>query len=154
MKKKKKKKKNVFTGATLALALLAAGCAAKPQTTTPAAQARTPPDSAHNARNSLNWEGAYAGTIPAASGPGIEVQITLRKDLTYTARCQYIEREDPGFTVEGTFDWDAGGRIIRLDTKEMPPYYLVGEEKLIQLDMEGNPITGMLADNYALAKQP
>ena len=149
----KKTKQNVFIGVALFLSLLAAGCAAKPQTPQ-AAQTERPSDSAHNSRNSLNWEGGYAGTIPAASGPGIEVHITLRGDLTYTASYRYIEREGADFTIEGTFEWDPEGRIITLDTQEMPPYYQVGEEKLIQLDMEGSPITGMLADNYVLTKQP
>lgn len=110
-------------------------------------------DAAHNSRNSLNWDGVYKGTIPAASGPGIEVTITLDSGLHYTANYLYIEREGADFTISGTFQWDEDGRIIMLDTDILPPYYQVGENKLIQLDMEGNPVTGMLADLYVLNKQ-
>jgi uncharacterized lipoprotein NlpE involved in copper resistance len=146
-------KKIKVTGAAVTVALLLAGCAAKPQPQS-AAQTQPPVDQAHNARNSLNWEGLYTGVIPAASGPGIEVHITLRGDLTYTASYRYLEQEDADFTVEGRFAWDAAGLVITLDTKDIPPYYRVGEERLIQLDMTGEPITGMPADTYVLSKQP
>ncbi|MDR0379793.1 MAG: copper resistance protein NlpE, partial [Candidatus Accumulibacter sp.] len=52
--------------------------------------------------------------------------------------------------VSGTFRWDKGRNVIALDAENFPPYYRVGEDRLIQMDMEGNPITGDLADNYVL----
>jgi uncharacterized lipoprotein NlpE involved in copper resistance len=109
-------------------------------------------DAAHNSRNSLNWQGVYAGVIPAADGPGISVQITLNDDETYTIRYQYIDRAGSGFTDSGAFTWDDEGSVITLDTRDFPPYYQVGENRLIQLDMSGEPIRGGLADNYVLKK--
>jgi uncharacterized lipoprotein NlpE involved in copper resistance len=108
-------------------------------------------DAAHNSRNSVNWDGVYTGTIPAASAPGINVQIRLNLDETYEVWYQYIDRPDD-FTEKGAFKWDQTGSIITLDTKDFPPYYKVGENILIQLDMQGNVITGSLADNYVLHK--
>jgi hypothetical protein len=56
------------------------------------------------------------------------------------------------FTGSGTFKWDNDGGVIILDTADFPPYYRVGENKLIQLDMQGKIITGSLAENYVLKK--
>jgi uncharacterized lipoprotein NlpE involved in copper resistance len=108
-------------------------------------------DAAHNSRNSINWDGVYTGIIPAADGPGIKVQLVLRSDETYELRYEYIDK--PGvFTSKGDFRWDESGSVITLDDREMPPYYKVGENILIQLDMQGKIITGNLADNYVLRK--
>jgi uncharacterized lipoprotein NlpE involved in copper resistance len=111
-------------------------------------------DAEHNSKNSLNWAGVYTGTIPAADGPGINVTISLNTGGTYEARYQYIERPGSDFTLKGTFVWDNTGNIIKLNTKDIPPYYKVGENRLIQLDMRGKPITGNLADMYVLGKTP
>jgi hypothetical protein len=79
--------------------------------------------------------------------------MTLCPDSTYTMVYHYIDREpgdDGDDAVSGTFRWDKGRNVIALDAENFPPYYRVGEDRLIQLDMEGNPITGDLADNYVL----
>ncbi|GHV94249.1 hypothetical protein AGMMS50293_05690 [Spirochaetia bacterium] len=109
-------------------------------------------DAAHNSRNSLNWPGVYAGTIPAADGPGINVELTLNSNETYKISYQYIDRGNDVFTETGSFKWDNAGGKIMLDAREMPSYYQVGENRLIQLDMNGNKITGVLAANYELKK--
>jgi uncharacterized lipoprotein NlpE involved in copper resistance len=103
---------------------------------------------------SLNWAGIYSGVTPAADGPGIEVQITLNTDKTFTLQYKYIDRIDSIFMHEGSFTWDKKGEIIILDIENTPPYYKVEENKLIQLDMQGKRITGDLADHYVLEKAP
>ncbi|MDR0600327.1 MAG: copper resistance protein NlpE [Treponema sp.] len=110
-------------------------------------------DAAHNSRNSVNWEGVYEGTIPAADGPGIDVRVTLNTDETYEVRYDYIGKEG-GFTTTGRFAWNKDGDTITLDARDIPPYYKVGEGILIHLDMEGKVITGDLADLYVLRKVP
>jgi len=121
-----------------------------------AAQSEVQPqitEMADNSQNSLDWAGVYTGVIPAASGPGINVTITLRFDLSYEVLYEYIGRPDGDFSFTGTFKWDDAGRVITLDAANIPPHYQVGEGRLFQLDMEGNRITGELADKYILAKQ-
>ena len=110
-------------------------------------------DSAHNSKNSLNWAGLYTGMIPAADGPGINVRITLHENGAYEISYQYIDRGDERFEHAGTFTWNDSGSVIILDSTEFPPYYKVGENILIQLDMEGKDITGPLAENYRLQKE-
>jgi len=108
-------------------------------------------DMSHNSRDSLDWEGRYTGRIPSASGSGIDVQITLRSDLTFSLVYDYVDRQ--GFwTGMGTFSWDETGNIIILKHPDLPPYYKVEEGRLRQLDLEGNIITGNLADMYVLKK--
>lgn len=113
-------------------------------------------DAAHNSRNSLNWDGVYAGMIPAADGPGINVEITLHPGETYELSYQYVDRGDARYTYDGSFKWDRNGNVITLNSLEsenIPSHYRVGEDQLIQLDLKGKPITGELADNYILKKR-
>ena len=108
-------------------------------------------DMSHNARDSLDWEGRYAGRIPSASGSGIDVQITLRSDQTFSMVYDYVDRQ--GFyTGMGTFDWDETGNVIILKHPDFPPYYRVEKDRLLHLDLEGKIITGNLADMYVLKK--
>ncbi|MDR0552105.1 MAG: copper resistance protein NlpE N-terminal domain-containing protein [Spirochaetaceae bacterium] len=142
----------VLTAAILLMPL--AGCRPKNSQTNAGIDAgRNGIDAAHNSRNSVNWEGVYTGTIPAADGPGINVRITLNTDETYEMTSDYIDR-DGVFTESGKFSWDESGGIIILDVdpQKQPSKYRVGENTLMQLDLEGNEITGMFADNYILHK--
>jgi uncharacterized lipoprotein NlpE involved in copper resistance len=135
------------------LALLSVGFVSCGQKNKPANQENTVAiDIAHNSRNSLDWKGVYTGVISCANCEGISVQITL-DDNTYQASYLYLGKKDA--TPEqfsGKFSWDEAGSVVILETTDIPPYYKVGENRLIQLDMEGNPITGEHADMYVLAK--
>jgi uncharacterized lipoprotein NlpE involved in copper resistance len=108
---------------------------------------------ADNSRNSLDWQGTYTGVIPCADCSGINVTITLNPS-TYELSYLYLGKNDNvPFQVVGSFSWDETGSIINLENDaSIPSYYQVGENKLIQLDMEGNLITGNLADKYVLTK--
>jgi len=110
-----------------------------------------PVDMSHNARESLDWEGRYVGRIPAASGSGINVQITLNLDQTFTLVYEHVDRRGMS-TRMGKFEWDETGSIVILNSHDYPPYYKVGEDHLLQLDMQGKVITGSLADQYVLRK--
>jgi len=104
-----------------------------------------------NSRTSVDWAGNYAGLTPAADGPGINVQITLRADESYTIVYNYVDRQGIA-TESGTFSWNEAGSIITLKNTTFPPYYMVGENHLLQLDMKGKKIKGSLADHYVLKK--
>jgi uncharacterized lipoprotein NlpE involved in copper resistance len=106
----------------------------------------------HNSKISLDWEGVYTGTIPSASGPGIDVRLKLNMDQSFELTYEYLDRDNEPFNWTGSFQWDDTGNIITLGIEDVPSYYKVAENKLIQLDMEGEPISGELADNYELKK--
>ncbi|GAB6009672.1 hypothetical protein FACS1894179_10600 [Bacteroidia bacterium] len=105
----------------------------------------------HNARNSLDYQGTYTGKVPTASGEGMLVSLTL-EDSTYVKKTEYIGKKEI-FEDKGKYTWNAEGNTVILDgIKGAPNQYFVGENTLIQLDMEGKKITGELADQYILTK--
>lgn len=105
----------------------------------------------HNAKNSLDYKGTYTGRIPSASGEGILVSVTLA-DSTYVKKMEYVNKKDATFEEKGTYTWNTAGNTITLQKSEAPNQYFVGENTLSQLDMDGNTITGELADMYILKK--
>ncbi|MDR0734900.1 MAG: copper resistance protein NlpE [Elusimicrobiota bacterium] len=111
-------------------------------------------DKVHNSRNSVDWDGTYTGVIPCADCEGIKVELTLSPQETYKISYTYLGKSDNSFKGAGKFSWDKDGSSVTLDTKDLafPPYYKVGENKLIQLDMNGQKITGKLSDKYVLIK--
>lgn len=107
----------------------------------------------HNSANSLDIAGTYTGILPCADCEGIKTEIILNKDLTYIMRKSYLGKDEKIYETSGLFTWNAEGNTIILSgIKDAPNQYFVGENKLIQLDMDGLRITGNLADNYVLAK--
>jgi uncharacterized lipoprotein NlpE involved in copper resistance len=109
-------------------------------------------DAAHNSQNSLDLYGTYRGIVPCADCGGIEVEMTLAKNGTYNLRYTYIGKGKNSYRETGKFKLNSTGGTITLDIKEYPPYYKVGQNALLQLDMEGKIITGQLANNYMLKK--
>ena len=112
-------------------------------------------DSSHIVANSLNWIGIYKGTLPCADCQGIETTLELKADNTFKLTSVYLGKADLGSsTASGPFDWSDDYRGIRLQGfANKPDQYLLGENTLTQLDMEGKVITGDLADKYVLRKQ-
>ncbi len=111
------------------------------------------PDTAHTSRNSLDWAGTYVGTVPCADCPGIHTRLSLYKDGTFARVTRYLDRDGYTYVDRGSFSWDADGRTIRLDgIEDAPDRYQVVEQGVIQRDLEGNPVTGDLAERYRLSK--
>lgn len=134
--------------ATLAAVGLLAGCAIGPPA--PGEAAATPP-TGDTSRNALDWPGRYRGVLPCADCEGIETVITLGGDQRYTLATRYLGREPVAREVAGTFAWNDAGNVITLGGLEhQPAQYLVGENVLIQLDLQGQRITGELASRYRL----
>jgi uncharacterized lipoprotein NlpE involved in copper resistance len=109
-------------------------------------------DAAHNSKNSLNWDGVYAGIVPAGDTAGVELRVTLNSNETFEAQYEFVGKHESKFVNVGMFSWNDAGNIIELDIEHFPRYYAVGENILIQLDMNGNLISGSLADEYVLRK--
>jgi len=105
-----------------------------------------------NAQSSIDWEGVYKGTIPAADCDGINVTMKLNKDQSFEMSYEYIGRVREPFTWTGKFKWDDTGNIIIIDIIDAPSFYKVAKNMLTQLDMEGKLIKGNLAANYVLKK--
>lgn len=108
----------------------------------------------HNAQSSLDWMGTYEGTLPCADCEGIKTTIMLNEDGTFTAKEEYMNKPDGNMESKGTFTWDASGTNVTLtDGKDFKQSYKVIEGAILQLDTEGNEITGNMADLYKLSKK-
>jgi copper homeostasis protein (lipoprotein) len=113
---------------------------------------KTSAGNSDNSRNSLDWSGMYYGVLPCADCEGIETTVQLNKDNTYTLSTKYAGKETTAKTVGGSFGWSVAGNIIILQNQQRGSF-VVGENKLVQLDQDGKIITGELADRYILKKK-
>lgn len=112
-----------------------------------------PGNDMHNAQNSLDWEGTYKGLTPCADCEGIETEVTLKKDMSFVIKTKYKGKSDKFSEEHGKFKWDDKGSNITLEgLKGHPAQFFVGENTLTQLDMNGNKVTGELAEMYVLKK--
>lgn len=109
----------------------------------------------HTSQISLDWAGTYHGILPCADCSGIDKFIHLKADGTFEINRTYLGKSDSTYHTEGSFEWGPDGGTITLDIESagvMPYHYRVGENLLIQLDLEGNRIDGELAELYNLEK--
>ena len=108
----------------------------------------------HNAQNSLDILGTYKGTLPCADCEGIETEITLNEDETYTKKTKYLGKDEKVFEELGDYSWKEDGNTLILEGIDTEPMeYMVRENSLMQMDMQGNKITGDLSEKYILEKQ-
>lgn len=137
--------------------LIATGCSSGASGTKNSETSADPtvPNPAHTTQNSQDWIGIYKGTLPCADCQGIETTLELTKENTFILTSVYIGKADLGSsTAKGPFDWSDDYRAIRLQGfANKPDQYILGENTLTQLDMDGKVITGELADKYVLRKQ-
>lgn len=110
---------------------------------------------AHNAKNSIDYVGTYKGILPCADCEGLDTEIVINENETYKIITKYQGKGNKNFIKKGNFTWNKNGNTIILSNVENEPkYYLVGKNTLTQLDLSGQKITGSLANDYILAKQP
>lgn len=126
------------------------GCEPNDETTS-----ETVPPDMHNSMIAVDWVGTYHGVVPCADCEGVDTKITLTGELNYQAERIYLGKSDQIFKSEGSFNWSEDGSRIQLNDlnpSHAPGAYQVGENRLFQLDMDGNRIEGNLADQYVLTK--
>lgn len=130
-----------FSILTAIILLVLTGCSTKSQP--------------HASRGSLDWAGAYSGVLPCADCEGIQTVMTINPDQSFVLASTYLGRDNATFEERGTFAWNEDGSTIILQTTpDRPSRYLVGENTLTMLDMDGELIPGELAAHYVLRKQP
>ena len=109
----------------------------------------------HNSRNSLDWDGIYSGILPCADCEGIKTDIELHRDGTYRMARKYLGRGDSLFLEKGAFQWNEQGSSITLlsdgDSPD-PAHFQVGENQLIRLGQNSQPIQSDLGEMYVLWK--
>lgn len=90
-----------------------------------------------NSANALDWPGTYKRTFPCADCEGIETTIFLGKNRLYSITTKYLGKKKAiPHETKGGFRWNKDGNKIELmGIDNAPNKYLVGENKLIQLDL-------------------
>lgn len=94
----------------------------------------------HNARNALDWSGAYEGSLPGL-GP---TRLVLEADESYV-----LEQEG---VVRGRFRWLPDGNTIELDDAAGRQRIFVSENYLLWLPPDGRRPTGERARQVELRK--
>ncbi|PKP25542.1 MAG: copper resistance protein NlpE [Bacteroidetes bacterium HGW-Bacteroidetes-2] len=107
----------------------------------------------HTSQNSLDWAGTYSGILPCADCEGMETLLKLESDV-YVLKTKQIGKDNAYLEQTGNLTWSDDGKMVILGGKEIGPFmYMVEENRLIQLDLNGKKIIGDLADKYVLKKQ-
>jgi copper homeostasis protein (lipoprotein) len=105
-------------------------------------------------RNSEDYIGTYKGILPCADCKGLETEIAINENTTFSIKTKYQGKGEKVFVKKGHFTWNKKGDIIILTDVNEPNQYFVGKNTITQLDIYGKKITGSLADEYILSKQP
>ena len=96
------------------------------------------PADMHTSQNSLDWAGAYEGTLPCADCPGIKTRLTLNRDGSYELSTLYLDRQVARQLARGQFTWNDAGNAITLDAKGGGQRFAVGEGRLTLLNRDGS----------------
>jgi heat shock protein HslJ len=110
---------------------------------------------ADTSQNALDWAGVYAGVMPCADCEGIQTTLVLHNDNRYELRTTYLGKSHEESVLHGSFTWNHEGNVITLegvDPTSQPAKYLVGENRLFQFDIEGNPMPADIEMRYTLEK--
>ncbi len=109
---------------------------------------------AHHAQNSINWPGVYHGFTPCDDCKGVKTTFALNQNGSYILITQYVGKSEREIVEKGKFSWGNQSDTIVLTPRNSSTtrQYLVGENMLIQLDDNGNRISGKLADRYILRR--
>jgi len=99
-----------------------------------------------------NYEGTYSGTLPCADCSGIRMEITLNGGNYKILSVYEGVDENNRFEESGTYTWDQDTNMITLDGDDTNKY-LFDNNTLVALDMDGNRVTGELANMYILKKR-
>jgi heat shock protein HslJ len=107
-----------------------------------------------NYRETVSWAGTYTGTVPCADCPGIEWELTLNPEMTYTMHRTYIDR---GYIApqSGKFTWNAAGTqidLLDIGDRDGAEHFLVLEDKLILLTPDGEIPSHTNLQRYTLTK--
>lgn len=103
-----------------------------------------------------DWAGTYEGTLPCADCGGIENRLTLTAEGSYRLVETYLggpaNPDGSSYTYDGKFHWTESGTDIILDGPERDTRYRLQGLLLVEVDLDGRPLTGPLAGMYNLKK--
>lgn len=116
--------------------------------------AETMDEDIHHAQNGIEWPGVYNGFTPCDDCKGVKTTLALNKNNSYMLLTKYVGKSEREFVEKGKFTWDDKSSTISITSRDNSTtrHYSVEENRLIQLDDNGNRISGKLADRYILRR--
>lgn len=112
----------------------------------------TAPSAADKA--AVKYFGSYEGTMPCASCPGIETELILNPDFTFSLIELYLDGEKELVLTEGKWKLSDDMSYISLGYDEEDPprlYYTAEDNDIVKLDIYAKPILSPL--NYTLKRK-
>lgn len=97
-----------------------------------------------------DYSGQYAGILPCADCEGIAYRLALNTDYSYRERLYYQGKSTEAFENQGTFSIRPDGIVVLEKSEKGMSLFRKNDYGLLMLDIEGNEITGALADRYQL----
>ncbi len=102
--------------------------------------------------NTQDWYGTYEAVIPCADCPGIKTTLTLNENRSFKLEEEYLERKSRN-EDQGSYKWDAAGRVITLNGNTAKYKYKVGNNTITQLDTNGQGLVGPNKNSYVFKKE-
>ena len=109
-----------------------------------------------NRSKSAPWSGVYRGVLPCVDCEGIQTEIRLYPDNSFELRRKFLGKSEKIHMSKGKIEWYQQHNQIKLQVEEekenIPANYQIGENQIIQLDDNGNPISGGFTEKNVLKK--
>lgn len=108
----------------------------------------------NHAENSVDWPGVYYGFLPCDDCKGIKSTLALNKNNSYILITQNVGQSKRDIVEKGKFTSGDKSNTLVLTSRDgsTTRQYFVSENMLIQLDNNGNRVSGKLADRYILRR--
>ena len=104
-----------------------------------------------NSQNAPAWKGTYEGVLPCDDCAGKVIKIMLHADNSYLATVRHLRpKENKEDSWNGKFTWLNDSTIQLEGVREIAPKFLIAENKIIQLDVNGKQVEGEMAHKYIL----
>jgi len=97
-----------------------------------------------------NFVGDYQGSIPCADCDGIEIQLELNQDMTFTGSVNYLGKSEETENTEGTFSLKEGGIVVLDKPLGGMIYFQKKDLDLIILDQNAKEIISVMNEAYVL----
>ena len=104
-----------------------------------------------NLTSTENYYGTYEGLVPAATGPGLRIIITLYEGDTYRMVTDYIDIPNSESVTVGSYTLE--DNIISIHEKDNVNYYFkIGYNQLLMLSQQKKKIKGNFEGFYVLKR--
>jgi copper homeostasis protein (lipoprotein) len=107
-----------------------------------------------HAQSGQEFPGIYIGFLPCADCAGIKTTLALNKNGSYIMMTMHAGKSEREYVQKGKYVPGSVPNTITLTSKDgaTTHHYLAEGDKLIQLDSQGNRISGKQAERYILTR--